>query len=360
VAPEAKILVVVSSGQGPIGYSTSHHQALVFIDAIARQLGLPVVVNVSQGMNAGAHDGKSMLEVAFDAFSEGGRKPGRVIVKSAGNERHKRGHAKVTLPPNSQEELCWNCDPKNRSDERLELWWSSAAELEARLGDPANHWSDWVGISWPKLGGALGGDQFEMLFTRRHVDNGHSRLTIGVGDRKSAIKPGCWRLQIRNNHEREQGEIHAWIERGAGVPSSFVNHVDEEMTLSIPGTAQSVITVGAVDAAIPIKVGYFSSYGPTRDGRLKPEVAAPGVGIYAARGGTANQMKEDEGTSMAAPHVTGAITLLLSRTAKSQQDIPTATQITTALCQKTQYYSSRWDRGQGFGVIDVAALLSAF
>ena len=50
---------------------------------------MPVVVNVSQGMNAGAHDGKSMLEVAFDEFSKGGRQRGRVIVKSAGNERHK-------------------------------------------------------------------------------------------------------------------------------------------------------------------------------------------------------------------------------------------------------------------------------
>jgi len=168
-----------------------------------------------------------------------------------------------------------------------------------------------------------------MVLTPRHIDNGHSRLGIAIGDGVSAMQPGLWRLQIRNKHEREQGEIHAWIERGAGVPSSFVNHVDEEMTLSIPGTAQSVITVGAVDAVIPITVGYFSSYGPTRDGRLKPEVAAPGVSIDAARGGTANDVRKEDGTSMAAPHVTGAIALLLSRTAKSQQEqaIPTATQI---------------------------------
>jgi hypothetical protein len=65
---------------------------------------------------------------------------------------------------------------------------------------------------------------------------------------------------------------------------------------------------------------------------------------------------------MAAPHVTGAIALLLSRMAKSKQDetIPRATQISSALRQKTLYRSSRWEPGQGFGVIDAAALLAAF
>ena len=51
---------------------------------------MPVVVNISQGMNAGAHDGRSALELGFEHFSDGGRMPGRVVVKSAGNERDKR------------------------------------------------------------------------------------------------------------------------------------------------------------------------------------------------------------------------------------------------------------------------------
>ena len=53
------------------------------------------------------------------------------------------------------------------------------------------------------------------------------------------------------------------------------------------------------------------------------------------------------------------VALLLSRTAKAGK-VPSGNQIASALRQKTQNYNGRWDRGQGYGVIDVAALLAAF
>ncbi len=93
VAPRAKLLVIRSrmhaaSGElATLGYSATHVLALDFIKEFSMSVDLPVVVNLSQGMNAGAHDGTSLLEQAFDDFSGGGREPGLVIVKSAGNER---------------------------------------------------------------------------------------------------------------------------------------------------------------------------------------------------------------------------------------------------------------------------------
>lgn len=73
VAPAARLLVVIPKDDGPPGYSVSHLDALKFIDQKATELGLPVVVNVSQGMNAGAHDGLSSLERDFDEFCNSGR-----------------------------------------------------------------------------------------------------------------------------------------------------------------------------------------------------------------------------------------------------------------------------------------------
>jgi subtilisin family serine protease len=360
VAPDAKLLIVVSGGSGPIGYSQSHIEALTFIDTFATELKVPVVVNLSQGMNAGAHDGKSSLEVAFDAFSDSGRKQGRVVVKSAGNERAKGGHARVTMLPKSLEQLRWKRPVDADHAERIELWWSSADEIKFRLRDPFENWSSWVGTSAPECEGTFPkGGPFHLVFTKRHIDNGDSLLLIVLGNATEAAALGEWRLEMESADVPEGGEIHCWIERSQGVPSSFLNHADEDMTLSIPGTASSVIAVGAVDASTPIQVGSFSSYGPTRDGQKKPLLCAPGVNVRAAQGGTAEDVFPDSGTSMAAPHVAGGIALLLSRAAKSGK-IPSGNQIASALRQKTQNYNGRWDRGQGYGVMDVAALLAAF
>ena len=63
--------------------------------AYKKKSGLPMVVNVSLGMNAGAHDGMTTLEKAFDSITMKGKEEGFVIVKSAGNERGHLGHAQV-------------------------------------------------------------------------------------------------------------------------------------------------------------------------------------------------------------------------------------------------------------------------
>lgn len=359
VAPDAKLLIVISDAGSQRGFAKSHLDALGFIEKIATQLDLPVVVNVSRGVNAGAHDGTSLLEGGFDAFSESNHKPGRVVVKSAGNERGKGGHAKITVPPGSIEELGWDRKPGADYAEWIELWWSSADEMEFRICDPGGNWSEWVGTSRPTWTGAWPGTGAVSLeFTKRHVDNGDSRLLIQLGNEATSAALGQWRLEVTSSAVFEGGEIHAWIERSQGTPTTFTNHHDEEMTLSIPGTASSVIVVGAVDASMPLRVAPSSSYGPTRDKKFKPLVCAPGLNVRAARGGDDGVIVKS-GTSMAAPHVAGAIALVFSRAHKASRSV-NGQQVAAALRQKTQNYGGRWDRGQGYGVIDVAALLAAF
>jgi subtilisin family serine protease len=102
-------------------------------------------------------------------------------------------------------------------------------------------------------------------------------------------------------------------------------------TINDPGNAALAITVGAThrDAPHTYGVSYFSSKGPTGDGRLKPDLVAPGERITSCaagkklqetqqiKGGQAPDKKlsyyvDDSGTSMAAPHVSGAIAAFLS------------------------------------------------
>jgi endonuclease G len=359
LASEARLLVVIPSASEPTGYSTAHLDALNFIDRVATSFDLPVVVNVSQGMNAGAHDGKSALEIGFNAFCENGRKPGRVVVKSAGNERIKRGHAKLTVPPGGADDLVWQCPPGPSRVINLELWWKAANEYRFQLRSPEGEFSAQVDRKHPAVEDRFRGQgQYRLEMVPSHIDNGDKllriRFTCGNSMRAEANR---WTLAIEAAGVRCAGDIHAWIERDSGPSTEFTSHDSEELTVSVPGTADSVITVGAVAPDIPVRVAPFSSFGPTRDGREKPDLCAPGVGVHAAFRGSGDGVVAMDGTSMAAPHVTGAVALLLSKATVSGASIPTASQIRAVLTQTTRCKNAYWDRGQGFGVLDVKALL---
>jgi subtilisin family serine protease len=104
-----------------------------------------------------------------------------------------------------------------------------------------------------------------------------------------------------------------------------------DMTIDDPGNAELAITVGATHRDSPhvYGVSYFSSKGPTGDGRAKPDLLAPGEKILSCAAGNARkdikreikkQQKqniecdylEESGTSMATPHVSGVIAAFLS------------------------------------------------
>jgi subtilisin family serine protease len=109
---------------------------------------------------------------------------------------------------------------------------------------------------------------------------------------------------------------------GYGTLSSKVRATGAGFMLTIndPGNAELAITVGSTHRDMPHTYGvsYFSSKGPTGDGRLKPDLVAPGERILSCLStkadpqAPANYYAEDSGTSMAAPHVSGVIAALLS------------------------------------------------
>jgi hypothetical protein len=110
---------------------------------------------------------------------------------------------------------------------------------------------------------------------------------------------------------------------GALAAQQRTTNAGMPVTINDPGNAELAITVGSTHRDMPhvYGVSYFSSKGPTGDGRMKPDMVAPGEKILSAATGKllldrAEGRKceyvEDSGTSMAAPHVSGVIAAFLS------------------------------------------------
>jgi hypothetical protein len=194
----------------------------------------------------------------------------------------------------------------------------------------------------------------------RHINERNSWMTIHGANLSLSIPHdvrnfACGRTPVCNECERlvNSGVVvvaaagnrgYQNFETSEGLYESYA-----AFSVTDPGNADGVITVGSTHRYWPHTYGvsFFSSRGPTGDGRIKPDLVAPGERIRGPIPG--NEWGDLDGTSMASPHVSGAAAMLMARYTEM---VGQPGRIKDVLCRSTTDLG-REKTFQGHGMLDV-------
>ncbi len=143
------------------------------------------------------------------------------------------------------------------------------------------------------------------------------------------------------------------VENGLVMCVAAGNSGPAASSIVIPGDADNVITVGAVDTSGTIFD--LSSRGPTADGDTKPDLVTLGVDVVSALAGSKNGKSSLSGTSMAVPQVSGAVALLL----QAKSDLAPADVKRVLLKTADDLGPSGVDNAYGFGALDLTGALQS-
>lgn len=384
IAPKADI-VVVKAGNGSFS-DTNVKDALTYAQKISSTEGKPVVVNLSLGSQSNAHDGTTTLEAAVNTFTSSGS--GRVAVVAAGNEGNDNMHVTGTVASGATKDITIvvpsYTDNSGTSDDYfyLDLWWDSFSNVTATVISPNS-------FSFTKSPVSAGDTSTTdgTIYLYNHSDSDHSngdrRNYVRVRDDVQNVGPanGDWIVRVKNNSGSTM-TYHAWL--FASSMGATVTGGDDNYTIASPGTASSAITVGAytarwkwqassgsfygfTDPDLSDDRSEFSSQGPTRDGAQKPDITTPGRGVFTTTSTdytpnvayeiVADKYHLEQGTSVAAGLVAGAVALLLDY--NTSMTAAQAKSFITGNARSDSYTGSVPNSEWGYGKLNIFESLAA-
>ncbi|MDA0711649.1 MAG: S8 family serine peptidase, partial [bacterium] len=330
-APESEIIFVKGLN--------SEVDASAFIYAKAQALGRPAAINYSAGSHWGAHDGKTLGEVALEELATS--VPGRAFVTAAGNEgdafihwggfdleadslwTYYMGDISGDLPDNDAggkvktfevngviSNVPTDADAENTFIAvGVDSTGVSGSTITAMGSRGQTKWYDLIsllllpGSSSDTLrygnGDIAGIVSISVAGTGN--DDGKLLVTVAISDFISshdsagfdAVGADLWRFMAKG-----KSPIHMWSENVWSAENESVNikvtdsryrATDNNYSVGIPATAARLISVGAytnrainTETAEHGALASFSSKGPTADGRNKPDIVSPGQFVFSA------------------------------------------------------------------------------
>jgi subtilisin family serine protease len=319
--------------------------AVDYLMALAHERKLPLSINVSLGTNGHAHDDSSAISRWIDATLT---RPGRSVCVAAGNagqERAERegdiGYIVGRVHSSGQiaarelvADLEWNVVGNGIADiseNELGIWYGAHDRFAVQVKPPGKPWTDPVEPGEFIENRQLEDDSFLSVYNELyHPANGANYIEIYLSPmlREPAVvgvSAGQWLVRLIAREVRD-GRYHCWIERDdprrvgrvgereAWVFPSFFSERSfvDNSTVSSLACGQRIVSVANLDEK-GRRINITSSQGPTRDGRQKPDIAAPGTEIVAAKAFSPDdKWVAMSGTSMASPFVAGVVGLMLA------------------------------------------------
>lgn len=415
MAPESDIVMVKTTF-----YNTAIVDGVMYIFEKARDRGQNAVANLSLGMGffwavhyADGFDGTDLFSQSLDGLVSNGK----LIVKSAGND----GLFRNTTPPWPDIPGAYhgegNLTSTNTHQLRIPVaqewwvrnlvWYEQTDTLSIRVIGPSSPPKPWMPPNenfGPRVTGQTGwifGWTADVHFSLPATPNPNNldrygRVSIWWSSYSYwyyyyyYIAGGNdWRIEITAGSGGGSQDYDYWTNGylayyGWADPTLVIQNYLHRKSLPSASSAKKLIVVGAyttknrwrsVDGNYyqyfllpPLEhIAEFSSPGPTRDLRMKPEITAPGFGVASSlsKDYSVSQpwIVEDgkhvimQGTSMSAPHVTGAVALMLQKFgALSYAEAINLLQANATWDEYTQIYGSRPNYAFGAGKLNVRFL----
>ncbi|WP_305767158.1 S8 family peptidase [Candidatus Epulonipiscium viviparus] len=308
VAPEAQFLIVKLGKGGSNGAYIRNVEIMLAIKYViekARELDMPVAINLSTGMNEGPHDGKSLIEQYLNESSQIWKNN---IIVAAGNEGASNTHTHLTISPGETKTFSFQVGA-NQSSYALSVWKSFIDTLEFEVVSPSGSKSRRIRYNYGPVQTVLDRTRIYATFSGPSPLNGDEEFALflaGISD--VGVAGGIWEINIYGISVID-GSVDAWgptLELGGA--DTYMLEPIRNTTVTTPGTATNVITVGAYND-MTNQIAEFSGVGFTRNGTIKPEIIAPGVDITGPS--ITGSYISYSGTSIATPHVTGAVALMM-------------------------------------------------
>lgn len=277
---------------------------LKYLNHLAQQRKMPLVICIALGTNFGGHNGTTPLSLILDFYS---RVLNRSVVIGTGNEAAKRHHYYHRFADRNSTSSAEIRVGNGVTGFVTELWSALPNVVTLSITSPSGERTRQVSLRQ--------GYRYHFVFTfeRTEVDVEY-RLFLENNDSQLIFMrfhnpaPGIWRINVEPI-QMSEGEYHMWLPMEEFLSGEvYFLEANPDNTLTEPGTSRHAMTVAyynSDDNAVDINSGR----GYTRDGIIKPDFAAPGVNITGA--GIQKNFVTRSSSSAATGITAGAVALLL-------------------------------------------------